>query len=185
MSSSDSSFSAPGCQRSGITSGGRTAAQARAGAKLTLLLGLLLDLLGGSGAASSSTSARGGSSTATRADSGEQVLHVLALESLQCNKSVPVSQPARPDSPRVRSQTRGVSSVLRTLANNEAQIRSTSTMLAALMRVEILSAWRGIHRQLSAAGSRLGRPRDSAPGAQGGLLLTVISTPSSARMSAA
>lgn len=70
-----------------------TSAAAQEGKKTLTLLLLLLGLLG-SGALSSSSSAasrRGSSSTTARADRGEEVLHILALESLQCSK-VPVSQ---------------------------------------------------------------------------------------------
>ena len=63
--------------------------------KLTLNL-LLLGLLSGGSATSSSTAGRGGGSgTTALADGGEEVLHVLALKSLQCNKKVPVSRPVR------------------------------------------------------------------------------------------
>ena len=90
MSSSDSSFSAPVVSHPYLKQGN---CRSLAAGKLTLLLLLLLGLLGGGGGGSSRTTGRRSSgSTTAGADGGEEVLHVLALKSLQC-KTVPVSHP--------------------------------------------------------------------------------------------
>ncbi len=118
--------------------------------KLTLLLLLNLGLLGSATSSGSTASSSGGGGTATRADVREKVLHILALKSLQCNKCPSQSTCPIPISVRPIANSCVCCLGLRTLANNEAQIGSTSTTLAALMRVEILSAW-GFECQLSAA----------------------------------
>ena len=80
MSSSDSSFSATGCQQS--RQSGQPVRE-----ELTLLLGLLLGLLRSGTASGSSSASRGGSGTTARADGREKVLHVLALKSLYPRKT--------------------------------------------------------------------------------------------------
>ena len=182
MSSSDSSFSAAVCQRSDLHGGpGRLGVQR---GKLTLLLLLDLRLLGSATSSGSTTSSSGSGGTATRADGREQVLHILALKSLQCNKCPSQSTYPIPISARPIPNSCAYLLGLRTLANNEAQMGSTSATLAALMRVEILSAC-GFECQLSAARGGLA-PAHLRSGPRGrGRLLTVISTPSSARISAA
>src|SRR5688572_11262518 len=76
MSSSDSSFSVARKRGQPCLVVGSTAT-----GKLTLLLGLLLDLRSSTTSGGSTTS-RGSGGTATGADVGKKVLHILALESL-------------------------------------------------------------------------------------------------------
>lgn len=90
MSSSDSSFSAVIVSTIIVATGLMPVR-----GELTLFLGLLLGLLGSSAASSSSPSRGGGSGTTAGADGRENVLHVLALESLQCN-NIPVSYQVNP-----------------------------------------------------------------------------------------
>jgi hypothetical protein len=148
----------------------------------TLLLGLLLGLLSSGTTSGSTTGSGGASGTTSRANVHEKVLDVLALESLKSEVSYRAC-----DGMTLKSIRRGYS--FRTLAKMEVQIGSTSSMLAALMRVCSLSAYssqRLAYRILDIPNRFAGK--SAFPTRFMGRILqghTVISTPSSARISAA
>jgi hypothetical protein len=120
MSSSDSSFSV---QHVSFTV--RILSFGRLQRTLFLLL-LSWRISTASSGAGSTTRGSCWGSTATRADVQEQVLDILALESL----------------PNIRIQvSRGVYSGVRTLAKRVVQMGSTSSIFAALMSDWSLSAW--------------------------------------------
>jgi hypothetical protein len=135
MSSSDSSFSVarkPGqpCLLVPSTTTG----------KLTLLLGLLLGLLSTTTTGSSTTGSRGSGGTATGADVGKKILHVLALESLWESPSAHRLFAMGNRVARCSASFAGSDRDYRTLAKSEAQMGSTSSTPAALMMEVILSA---------------------------------------------